>query len=250
MQSMRLVFQNVRVLIDRRTLLLGAMATAVAACSSSSSQSDSLGTAPIGTVPKTDANGQPVEAPRNPPRQNVPPSIAMVGDSITALSKDTIEAVLTQVGFTIVTVNAEPSRRIEVGTKKPMPGLDVVKFIAASTPVPQMWVIALGTNDAGLYAGDVDYQGLVDDMLAAIPPKAPLVWVSTYRADQIPGCETFNLVMRAALRKRGHSTVGEWYQAVTKSNESILTHDGVHPNADGILVFADTVRAAIATQLS
>ncbi|MCU1366803.1 MAG: hypothetical protein JWN39_2442 [Ilumatobacteraceae bacterium] len=225
------------------------MATAVAACSSTSDASSVPRTAPIGTIPPSGADAAAVETPRNPPRENVPPSIAMVGDSITALSKDTIEAVLKDVGFTSVTVNAEPGRRIEVGTK-PTPGLEIVKFIAASNPVPQMWVIALGTNDDGLYADDSDYQGLIDDMLGAIPSTAPLVWVSTYRNDQLAACERFNLLMRASLRKRGHATVGEWYQAVTKSKESILTHDGVHPNADGILVFADTVRAAIATQLS
>ena len=227
------------VLINRRTFLFAASASTLAACTSRTRLAGGADAAPAGN-----SNSKP-----NPDPKKLPASIAMVGDSITARSQTALQRVLTQVGFSSITINAEPSRRIEAGTKKPTPGIELIKFIAASD-TPGMWVIALGTNDAGLYAGDVDYQGLVDDMLAAIPPKAPLVWVSTYRADQIPGCETFNLVMRAALRKRGHSTVGEWYQAVTKSNESILTHDGVHPNADGILVFADTVRAAIATQLS
>lgn len=178
----------------------------------------------------------------------MPASIAMVGDSITALSKEALEAVLTQMGFPVVTVNAEPSRRIEIGGKKPMPGLDVIRYIQASAP-PAMWVIALGTNDAGLYASDGDYQGLIDDVLAAIPKKVPLVWVSTYRKDQVKGCEEFNLLMRKALKDRGNAAVAEWYQQVMKSKGGILTQDGVHPNADGILVFADTVRAAITAEL-
>ena len=232
-------------LIDRRTLLFGALATAVAACSSSGTENNA--TAPIGTVGLGGANDVPPS--NNPPKTKVPASIAMVGDSITALSQTTIEAVLTQVGFATITVNAEPSRRIEVGNKKPMAGLPVITFIEASAP-PQMWVVALGTNDAGLYTENAEYQGLIDDVLKAIPTSVPLVWVSTYRHDQLKGCEQFNLLMRASLKKRGMATVAEWYQTVTKSKGSILTHDGVHPNADGILVFADTVRAAIATQLN
>ena len=231
--------------IDRRTLLLGAMATAVAACSSGGKQSS--GVAPIGTVGLGAANA--VAPANNPPKNKVPGSLAMVGDSITALSQVALEAVLKQMGFATITVNAEPSRRIGVGSKKPMAGLPVITFIEASTP-PDMWVVALGTNDAGLYANDSDYQALIDDVLKVIPAGDPLVWVSTYRHDQLKGCEQFNLLMRSSLRARGKATVAEWYQTVTKSKESILTQDGVHPNSDGILVFADTVRAAIATQLN
>ena len=44
--------------------------------------------------------------------------------------------------------------------------------------------------------------------------------------------------------------MGEWNQQCTNSEESILTNDGVHPNSNGILVFADTVRAAVASELN
>lgn len=233
-------------MINRRTLLFGAMATAVAACSSGSTQSAADGQdAGPSNVGGVDVG----KTPANPPRGKVPKSIAVVGDSITARSQPAIEAVLTQVGFTTITVNAEPSRRIEVGSKKPIAGLDVVTFIEASSP-PEMWVVALGTNDAGLYSQDSDYQGLIDHVLAAIPSKVPLVWMSTYRHDQIKGSEQFNLLIRSSLKARGNAVVGEWYQQVTKSKQAILTKDGVHPNADGILVFADTMRAAIATELA
>jgi hypothetical protein len=227
--------------------VLGAVASVLAACSSNASPTSGGGDAnQSGNGGDGASSG--AGAASGGAAASVPASIAMVGDSITALSKEALDAVLKQMGFADVTVNAEPSRRIEVGGKKPMPGLDVVKFIQASSP-PAMWVIALGTNDAGLYATDEDYQSLIDDVLAAVPEKVPLVWVSTYRDDQLKGCEQFNLLMRKSLKDRGHATVGEWYQQVTKSKGAILTDDGVHPNGDGILVFADTVRAAIAAEL-
>ena len=242
------MLQTVPVLITRRALVLGAMTAALAACSSKSVEggsaggNDASGNSNLGT--STEPTG-----PDTSSTNHLPASIAMVGDSITALSKSALETVLTQMGFATVTVNAEPSRRIELGRKNPMPGLDVVRFIQASS-APAMWVIALGTNDAGLYTADDDYQKIIDHVLGAVPEKVPLVWVSTYRDDQLKGCEQFNLLIRKSLKARGHATVAEWYQQVAKSKGSILTHDGVHPNAEGILVFADTVRAAIETELS
>lgn len=240
-------------LIDRRTLLLGALATAAAACTSknddAAAKAANEAATPIQVAPgETVSLGQ-IEAKPTVPKEKVPKSVVMVGDSITALSKATLETVLTNIGFESVVVNAEPNRRIEVGGKKPMAGLDVVKYIAASSP-PEMWIIALGTNDAGLYASDEDYQGLIDEMLAAIPEQIPLVWISVYRHDQLEGCAHFNIIVRQALQKRGHATMGEWNQQCTTSEESILTDDGVHPNSNGILVFADTVRAAVASELT
>jgi lysophospholipase L1-like esterase len=235
-------------LISRRTALLGALATVAAACTSSrGNQVDGGGIIEVQTG-ETVSLGE-IQSKPKPPKEKVPTSIVMVGDSITALSEATLKTVLADVGFDSVTINAEPRRRIEVGSK-PTPGLPVVTYIAATDPPPEMWVIALGTNDAGLYATNEQYQELIDDVLKVIPASAPLVWVSTYRADLLSGCEQFNLLMRAALQKRGNATVGEWYDQCAKSAKTILTRDGVHPNANGILVFADTVRQAVVSQIA
>jgi len=236
------------VLIDRRTLLLGGLAAAAAACTSKTDDAVDQAATPIQVAPgETVSLGQ-IAAKPTVPREKVPKSVVMVGDSITALSKDTLETVLTDMGFQSVVVNAEPRRRIEVG-KKPTPGLEIVKYVAASNP-PDMWIIALGTNDAGLYAKDEDYRELIDEMLALIPADVPLVWISVYRHDHLEGCAQFNLILRQALQERGHATMGEWNQQCTDSKGSILTDDGVHPNSNGILVFADTVRAAVAAELT
>ncbi len=227
------------VLINRRTFLFAASASTLAACTSRTRLAGGADAAPAGN-----SNSKP-----NPDPKKLPASIAMVGDSITARSQTALQRVLTQVGFSSITINAEPSRRIEAGTKKPTPGIELIKFIAASD-TPGMWVIALGTNDAGLYANDSDYQSLIDKALKLIADKTPLVWMNAYRHDQLKGCEQFNSVLRNTLKRRGNATVGEWYQQCTDTKEAILTNDGVHPNDAGILVFADTIRAAIATRLT
>ena len=241
------MLQTGSVLITRRSLLLAAAVTTVAACSSRRD----LSGPPVNPASPIDANPLDASGARskpNPDVDKVPASIALIGDSIAAQSEVALDAVLTGIGFASVTINAEPSRRIEIGGRKPVSGLDIVTFVEGADP-PEMWVIALGTNDAGLYSTDEEYQGLIDSLLQVIGDDVPLVWVNAYREDHLDGCVQFNNLLRESLDDRGNATVADWYLQCVAPASDILT-DGVHPNDRGILVFADTVRAAIATRLS
>ncbi|MEO7398183.1 MAG: GDSL-type esterase/lipase family protein [Ilumatobacteraceae bacterium] len=235
-------------MITRRNVLLGGLAAMLGACSTRGDVGDPVvNVARPGSRTSIDDGGV-LDQP-NPEPAKVPESVVMVGDSISALSEPALDLVLGAMGFQTVTINAEPSRRIEVGRRNPTNGLDVVTFVAGASP-PDMWVIALGTNDAGLYATDEEYQGLIDGILAAIGNDVPLVWVNAYRNDHLDGCRQFNELLEETLDERGNATIADWYQLCVDNSSAILTGDGVHPNNDGILVFADTVRAAIATQLA
>ena len=235
-------------MISRRTLLAAALASTVAstvaACGSKHdlTSSGSLAVTPQPTLPTATL----------PPGAKVPASLVMIGDSITVASRKTLEPILAAIGFSAVAINAEVNRRIEVGSGKngPTPGIVVADFVLASGKRPAVWVIALGTNDAGLYSTDAEYRDLIDKMLARVPPKAPLVWVDTYRRDQLKGAEQFNSVLRDAITHRGKAVMAEWSQQVIASTGKILRIDGVHPNAAGVLIFSDLVRNAVVTVLS
>ena len=75
-------------------------------------------------------------------------SIAMVGDSITNGSKVELLEQLATLGVEIKAIDAEDSRRIAAGDSI-TPGIDVVRALAAGD-APDLWVIALGTNDVGM----------------------------------------------------------------------------------------------------
>ena len=48
---------------------------------------------------------------------------------------------------------------------------------------PDVWVIALGTNDIAKYASSEEYGEVVQQLLDLLPADAPLVWVDAYRDD-------------------------------------------------------------------
>lgn len=217
--------------IDRRQLLLIAAAAVAAGCGSRVELGASTS---LASSPELDIGDDDVDAPE---------SVAMVGDSITAGSQPVLEAMLTSMGFTDVTISAEPGRRIDVRGSLLHSGIGAVSDIA-ERDAPDLWVIALGTNDAGLYAEISDYEGLVRALLEDIPDDAPVVWIDVYRDDHIEGSEEFNEALRSVLDERGNATVGRWYARCNNSNGDILS-DGVHPDKQGVDEFADCVRVAI-----
>jgi lysophospholipase L1-like esterase len=230
-------------MLSRRTLLLGALAGAVAACSSSKALE-----APLGGSPSTPLGG----AGEVPPTSRGddakrPTSVAMVGDSITRGSRAKLEEMFARAGYTNVTIDAEDSRRIAEGGRKPRPGLDAIDDILGKGR-PGLWVVALGTNDVGKYAKDEDYAALIREVLDRIGDDVPLAWMDVYLSHAIDTSEQFNAVLRDTLADRDHTAVGEWFEQCESTEERILS-DGIHPNEPGQIVFAEAVRVAAAACL-
>ena len=124
-------------------------------------------------------------------------------------------------------------------------GLTAVSEIADDDP-PDLWVIALGTNDVANYGPD-EYRPAITELLAAVPSDAPLVWVDTYLDEHQEESATFNVELRAVLAERGRATVVDW--AGIASEEGVLS-DGVHPSGYGIEQFALRVAGAVANWMA
>jgi lysophospholipase L1-like esterase len=184
--------------------------------------------------------------PTRPSVAAVPTKLAMVGDSITKASSEPLTTVLTQQGFTDITIDAEVSRRIAVGDGKgePLSGVKTLYTMIAKGVSPDVWVIAMGTNDAGKY-GDDEYATLIDQMMTMPNKKTPLVWVDVYNPNELAGTKRFNLVLRDRARARGNTTVVPWFDVASDPKGKILRKDHVHPNDNGTLVFADLVAKAL-----
>src|SRR5215207_9090352 len=93
------------------------------------------------------------------------PSAALVGDSISFLSREPLEAELADHGFGTIEFDALPGRRIAEGESS---GLDVLDFSIAAGLAPDLWIVQLGTNDLGNYEA-AGYAELIDLVLRRIP---------------------------------------------------------------------------------
>lgn len=175
-------------------------------------------------------------------------SMAMVGDSITDGSAEAIKYVLTSEGFDETTIDGETSRRIEEGDGKgsPLSGIKALYTLLADGADPDVWVIALGTNDVGQYDDPTEYRRLVTTMVEMIPADTPLVWIDVYRFDHLDATLEYNEILRDVVGNRDDSVVVSWFEHATNHDEGVLRDDQVHPNKNGVVVFANLVADGIA----
>ena len=173
---------------------------------------------------------------------------AMVGDSITKASSKNLTTVLGNLGYTDISIEAAVNRRIAVGDGKrePLSGVKTLFTMISDGVDPDVWAIAMGTNDVGKYKTADDYAGLIDQMLEMPDSKTRIVWVDVYNPNQLAGTKMFNEVLRERAGARDFTTVLSWFDLASDPKETILRDDHIHPNERGALVFADLVSRALA----
>lgn len=222
--------------LDRRTFLAAVGALFVAGCSKTAS---------------SDGGGEPISLEPGGTFAPVPSaitSVVMVGDSITAGSAADIDAALRGAGVEDVRIDGATSRRIEVGNGKgdaPKSGVIAVYELLAEGLDPSVWVIELGTNDVGSYAGPEEYGALIDQITAMLPSSKPLVWVNTYREQYLDHTRMFNLVLEERMNSRGNAAIADWYTVASAPDQTVLRSDNLHPNANGQAALALLILAAL-----
>ncbi len=176
-----------------------------------------------------------------------PTRFAMVGDSITQASSKALTSLLTTRGFTEIAIEAQVSRRIVVGDGKaaPLSGVKTLYTMIAKGAKPDVWAIAMGTNDVGKYPDAAAYAALIDQMMTMPSGKVPMIWVDVYNPNELEGTKVFNLVLRDRARARGNTRVLSWFDLASDPKSKILRQDHIHPNDTGTLVFADLVAQAL-----
>lgn len=214
--------------------MLAATSLLVAGCSGGDNRTDG-GTLELshGTVPP-DGPGIVLHADREHPGRLV----AVVGDSITVGSTPDLEVAAETLGVDMV-VNAEVGRRITVGN---IPGTVAVEQVYDQVGQPDLWVIALGTNDVAQYATAAEYAAQIEALLALIPPEAPLVWINVYLTHFPEESARFNRALTDALTARGNASIGDWTDHATL--DGVLS-DGIHPSDEGRVEFVDVIAGQI-----
>ncbi len=176
--------------------------------------------------------------------ETVPPfpaTVVVVGDSLTLSARDEITAALDGLGLEVLVVDGVESRRMTVGNSSRPSGLEAIRSIQEELAVePDLWVIALGTNDVG---AQVDEQRFRDDLQATLDgvgPDAPLVWVDLWIRDRREAVVTANGVIRDEVDGRASpAAVVGWF--AHGADDGVITGDGVHLTDRGQDAFATAI---------
>lgn len=180
------------------------------------------------------------------PEPELPDSVAVVGDSLTESAAEEIETTLTQNGVDVVALDGLTNRRMARAAGDVVPGTEAVETILATVEEPpDVWVIALGTNDVGGAATPDEFAADMRELLARLPAGAPVVWVDVWIRDMPDQVVAANAVIRDVIAGHGDGdgVIADWY---TRGGEgSAITDDGVHLTGDGRWIFARTILDAL-----
>ncbi len=176
-----------------------------------------------------------------------PATVAVVGDSLTLSARDEITTELVGLGLEVMVVDGVESRRMTAGSAGRPSGLDAIATIRAELDVePDLWVIALGTNDVG---AQVDEQRFRDDVRAALSgvgTDSPVVWVDIWIRDRREAAVAANGVIRDELAGRtAPSGVVGWFAHA--GGDGLVTDDGVHLTDRGQAAFATAIANQVRT---
>ncbi|MEX2625303.1 MAG: GDSL-type esterase/lipase family protein [Ilumatobacteraceae bacterium] len=173
-----------------------------------------------------------------------PETVAMVGDSITVAAADHLEEGLASLGLDVLTIDAQIGRRMTVGEPDRLQtGADVVEFVAAASS-PDLWVVALGTNDIGQYDDVAAVTQQVEEVLDRLPSGVPVVWVDTWIRDRDEPTEMVNRAIREVIDERDGAVVVEW--SAHAPDDGVIAGDGVHLTDEvGRQRFTDVVVAGV-----
>lgn len=165
----------------------------------------------------------------------------VVGDSLTVSAAAEIRAALGAEGLEVVDVDALEGRRIARGTVEP--GVDAVLRLRLAGADPDLWILALGTNDVGAQVDRETMRADIAEILRLIPQDADVLWVDTrveYRAD---GSVAANALLRQQAVFDPRVEVVDWH--AVGEEEGVLVADGVHLTPTGRARFAAALTDAV-----
>ena len=165
----------------------------------------------------------------------------VVGDSLTVSAAAEIRAALAAEGLVVVDVDALEGRRIARGTVEP--GVDAVLRLRLAGADPDVWILALGTNDVGAQVDRETMRADIAEILRLIPRDAAVLWVDTrveYRAD---GSVAANALFRQQAVFDPRVEVVDWH--AVGGEEGVLVADGVHLTPTGRARFAAALADAV-----
>ena len=159
--------------------------------------------------------------------------MALVGDSLTFAAWSELPAVFARKKWGPFQLEARSGRKTTTTLASATSGLEAVRRIRDGGFDPELWIIALGTNDVrSTYGKPGVAAAMVDAMMAEIGPDHDVVWINVYLRDAPAETNAFNEVLRTASTRHRRLTVADW-RSVVLANPQWVIDDGVHLNLPG-----------------
>ncbi len=138
----------------------------------------------------------------------------------------------TAVGWAQSTIDAHGSRGIRTKVKAdPHTGLTAVDAVRETSGEPDVWVVALGTNDAGIFSND-KHADLIREMLDHIGSGHSVMWVNIYLPDIRKRQVAWNSALaEVAAERPDEMFVLDW--ASVAQNQRWMADDLVHCTGKG-----------------
>ena len=128
--------------------------------------------------------------------------VSVVGDSLTHGTLRYQADALSEVGWTHTTIDAHISRGVITKIRTdPHTGLIAVDAIRAESGDSDLWVVALGTNDAGIHPRN-RHKDLIRRMMDRIGGGHHVLWVNIYLPATPPRQEAWNSALHDVAEDR------------------------------------------------
>jgi len=177
-------------------------------------------------------------------RPPLPATAAVIGDSIARSAHDLVSSSISLSGIELVGYDARDSRRMATWGGSDLPsGVAAIGDILGRGNEPDLWIVALGTNDVGAGTDQQTIEDDIDEVLDLIPDDAAVLWIDTWVRDLDDRAGMVNLLLRARLADRPDAWVLNWHDLA--ATEGLIADDGVHLTERGQLEYARMVGRAL-----
>jgi lysophospholipase L1-like esterase len=159
--------------------------------------------------------------------------ISVVGDSLTIGTLPYQNDALTNEGWIGSAIDAFKSRGIRTKMKADKhTGLTAVDAIRKKWGDSDLWVVALGTNDAGIISNDKQ-PDVIRQMMDRIGSGHSVLWVNVYLPATPPRQEHWNSALATVAAERSDEMFVFDWASLAAQNPKWLAHDKIHCSSTG-----------------
>jgi lysophospholipase L1-like esterase len=188
--------------------------------------------AALGTV----AAAELLSAPRAsaiPPTASTAARVSVVGDSLTQGTLPFQADAFANVDWATSTIDAFISRGVRTKVKRDKhTGLTSVDAIREKSGDSDLWVVALGTNDAGLYKRD-KIPEIIDSMMQRIGVGHYVMWVNIYLPAKQLRQDNWNNALTTVAQDYPNSMFVLDWATLAAENPKWLAGDSIHCSGKG-----------------